>query len=54
MIPTPIATDAVKTITGTISAASEETTGLADSDSGNDVQSFTVNRVAAIGGFSGN
>lgn len=54
LIPTPVATDAVTTVTGTISAASEETTGLTDSDINNDVQSFTVNRVAAIGGFSGN
>ena len=55
MVPTPLATAAsATTITGTISAAAEEGTGLADSDVNNDVQDFTVNRVAAIGGFSGN
>lgn len=55
MIPTPLATAANATlITGTISSASEETSGLGDSDGSNDEQNYTVNRVAAIGGFSGN
>lgn len=55
MIPTPLATaTTATTITGTISGASEVTTGLLDTDSSNDVQAFTVNRVAAIGGFTGN
>ena len=55
MVPTPLATAANATlITGTITSASEETTLLADSDSDNDAQEFTVNRVAAIGGFGGN
>ena len=53
-IATPVATDPETTITGTISNASEDTTGLTDSDVNNDAQSFTVDRVGAIGNFSGN
>lgn len=52
-IPTPIATDDVTKIIGTITAAAEETTGLLDTDVNNDKQEFVVNRVAAIGAFSG-
>ena len=53
-IDTPLSTagSAVE-ITGTISDGEKETLELVDSESSNDEFAYTVNRVAAIGGFSG-